>query len=81
MRIEIFGQDRPHPADGSPIVDVLAANRAEFSASRARTGASVHVSTESGYAEIRVRSTDGTDRAVVTPRDFPGEIYSGPLRW
>ena len=62
------------PLDGSPIVDVLAANRAEFSASRARDGRIVYVSTESGYAEIRVRSTDGTDRAVVTPRDFPGEI-------
>ena len=61
------------PLDGSPIVDVLAANRAEFSASRARDGRIVYVSNESGYHQIRVRSNDGTDRAVVTPQDFPGE--------
>jgi Tol biopolymer transport system component len=62
------------PLDRAPIVDVLAANRAEFSASRAKDGRIVYVSNESGYPEIRVRSTDGTDRAIVTPRDFPGEI-------
>ena len=59
--------------ESSPIVDLLAANRAEFSASRARDGRIVYVSNESGQNEIRVRSTDGTDRAVVTPQDFPGE--------
>src|SRR5690606_3996747 len=57
----------------SPIVDVLAANRAEFSASRAADGRIVYVSNEPGQNEIRVRSMDGTDRAVVTFRDFPGE--------
>jgi Tol biopolymer transport system component len=65
------------PLDGSPIVDVLAASPAEVGASRTRDGRIVYVSNASGPHEIRVRATDGSDRAVVTLRDFPGEPDAG----
>ena len=61
------------PLDGSPILDVLAASPEEVGASRTRDGRIVYVSNASGHHEIRVRSADGTDRPLVTPRDFPGE--------
>jgi serine/threonine protein kinase/Tol biopolymer transport system component len=61
------------PLDGSPIVDVVAASLDESGGSATPDGRVLYVSTQSGSDEIRLRSPDGTDRAVVTGRDFPGE--------
>jgi Tol biopolymer transport system component len=60
------------PLDGSAIIDVLSASPNESGGSRTPSGQVVYVSNQSGVDEIRVRSADGFDRAIVSIRDLAG---------